>query len=474
MAEHTSNPPSRLRILSLNCWGLKYIAKWRNQRLEEIGNQIGAADPSPDIVGLQECWTQQDYNAIRERTKNILPYGKFYHSGIFGGGLVILSRWPIVESSMMRYPLNGRPAAFYRGDWFVGKGVACARIRTGPARGDIVEVFCTHLHAPYESEPHDSYLCHRTAQAWEIAKLMRGAAERGHVVIGLGDFNMIPLSLAHRIIETHSPVRDVWRLLHPDSSVGAAKDKVEQLRGQPMPSAEFNIAKNGTTCDSAFNSWRWNQAHKTRLAKGENVVIEPSVQDPSAKRLDYIFFSSGEHRDPDSGEKTTEWGLEEACVGMMMRHPTLHCSLSDHYSIEATLARSTASPSATVIDRESTSERYLPIETYDEILDTITKYTAREKMQRRLRMGHFGYQLLLTIGCLIGVWWVPHNYVAFILMLVSSLGLSLGVTEAFMGGLFVGSELRALKEFEWEVKHTRERALAQKLNERDQGSYQAV
>jgi sphingomyelin phosphodiesterase 2 len=141
----SEQPPSDLRILSLNCWGLKFISKLRNERLAEIGNQIAAADPRPDIVGLQECWTQQDYNDIRERTIHILPYGKFYHSGIFGGGLVILSRWPIEESNMVRYPLNGRPAAFYRGDWFVGKGVACARIRMGPGRRDIAEVFCTHV-----------------------------------------------------------------------------------------------------------------------------------------------------------------------------------------------------------------------------------------------------------------------------------------------------------------------------------------
>ena len=145
MASEANRPPSSLRILSLNCWGLKYISKLRNERLTEIGVQIAAAKPSPDIVGLQECWTQQDYNAIREKTRHILPYGKFYWSGIFGGGLAILSRWPIEESNMVRYPLNGRPAAFYRGDWFVGKGVACARIRMGPSRRDIAEVFCTHV-----------------------------------------------------------------------------------------------------------------------------------------------------------------------------------------------------------------------------------------------------------------------------------------------------------------------------------------
>ncbi|KAF2819565.1 hypothetical protein CC86DRAFT_398577 [Ophiobolus disseminans] len=446
----SEQPPSNLRILSLNCWGLKFIAKLRNERLEEIGNQIAASDPRPDIVGLQECWTQEDYNVIREKTRHFLPYGKFYWSGIFGGGLVILSRWPIEESNMVRYPLNGRPAAFYRGDWFVGKGVACARIRIGPGPRDIAEVFCTHLHAPYESEPHDSYICHRTAQAWEITKLMRAAAERGHLVIGLGDFNMIPLSLAHRIVETHSPVRDVWRILHPESSVGAARDKVEQLRGVPMPTANFNLTENGATCDSELNSWRWNQAHRKRLAKGENVQIDPAVEDPNAKRLDYIFFSSGRYHDADTGEDSAEWELEDVNVGMTMRHPTLHCSLSDHFSVEATLIRGATSSSAAHPSLVALPERYLPIETYDEILAATLKYEVRERVQRKLRIGHFFYQLSLSVGCLIGVWWSPHNYVSFILMLLSTVGMSVGVIDGLMGFLFVGSEMRALKEFEWE------------------------
>ena len=150
--------PSSLRVISLNCWGLKFIAKHRHARLTEIGRQLAAATPPPSIVGFQECWTQQDYLTIRELTKHVLPYGKFYWSGIFGAGLAILSRWPIEESSMYRFPLNGRPAAFYRGDWYVGKGVASARIRIGPGAKDVVEVFCTHLHAPYEQEPNDSTL----------------------------------------------------------------------------------------------------------------------------------------------------------------------------------------------------------------------------------------------------------------------------------------------------------------------------
>lgn len=138
-------PPDELNIISLNCWGLKYIAKHRHERLVEIGKKLASSDPSPHIVGLQECWTQRDYRSIREETKHILPYGKFYHGGCFGAGLVILSKWPIEDSSMIGYPLNGRPTAFFRGDWYVGKGIACARIRMGPGKKDVIEVFTTHV-----------------------------------------------------------------------------------------------------------------------------------------------------------------------------------------------------------------------------------------------------------------------------------------------------------------------------------------
>jgi sphingomyelin phosphodiesterase 2 len=285
---------------------------------------------------------------------------------------------------------------------------------------------------------------------------MRAAAERGHLVIGMGDFNMVPLSLAHRIIETHAPVRDVWRIIHPNSSHGAAKDTAEMLRGLPMPNAEFNLSTNGTTCDSAFNSWRWNEAHKKQLKKGENVQIDPTVDDPSAKRLDYVFFGSARHHDPNTGEHVDEWELKEANVGMTMRHPTLHCSLSDHFSVECTLTRR---PNAQGVLSSDTIDRYLPTATYEEIMATLVKYMDRQRLQRKLRIGHFFFQLSVWTACLIGVWWSPHNYVSFILMLLSSIGLSVGVIDGLMGLLFGGSEMRALKEFQWEVKNAMDRAL---------------
>lgn len=142
----TTNPSGAgdvptIRVLSLNCWGLKYLSKHRQPRMAYIGDVIAKSDW--EIVGLQECWAYGDYLVIREKTKHILPYGKFYFGGSIGAGLVILSKWPIEQSSMFRYPLNGRPTAFFRGDYFVGKGVASAMIRHETGR--YIEVFCTHV-----------------------------------------------------------------------------------------------------------------------------------------------------------------------------------------------------------------------------------------------------------------------------------------------------------------------------------------
>lgn len=150
--------PTELNLLTLNCWGLLHISALRTPRLDEIGRQLALLTPAPHIVALQECWTQDDYRAIRRHTRQILPYGKFYHSGAFGGGLAILSRWPIEESTMVKYTLNGRPTAFWRGDWYVGKGVACAKIRFGPRRKDVIEVFNTHVSRALYISPRDSFI----------------------------------------------------------------------------------------------------------------------------------------------------------------------------------------------------------------------------------------------------------------------------------------------------------------------------
>lgn len=292
---------------------------------------------------------------------------------------------------------------------------------------------------------------------------------------------MVPQSLAHRLIGAHSPVRDVWLLLHPDSSLGAAEDEVEKARRRPIPTASYNITENGATCDSVFNTWRWNKGQQKLLGPNKPAIEVPGDRiDAKAKRLDYIFASTG--ADP-SDLARGGWIVKTAKVGMLSRHPELQCSLSDHFSVEATIvhsnslevdskeqeddavhngvflqspARSEFHSSPTILSQlKETTTTHLPIQTYDEILAMIHKYRAREELQRRLRLSHFLGSVVISIGCLVAVWWSPRDFVAFLLMLLSTLSLSAGVIDGLIGGLFVGSEIRALKEFEWEISNAK-------------------
>ncbi|KAL6869215.1 phospholipase C type enzyme [Amphichorda felina] len=503
-ASTSSSSPSEINLLTLNCWGLLHISALRSPRISHIGRSLSSMSPPPDIVCLQELFTQQDYRLIRLETRQVLPYGKFYHSGAFGGGLAVLSRWPIQESSMFPYPLNGRPTAFWRGDWYVGKGIACARIRFGPGPRDVIEVFNTHTHAPYEHGPNDSYICHRTAQAWEMSKLLRGAAERGHLVAALGDFNMLPLSLAHRLITSHAPVRDVWRVLHPDSSLGASHHPAEASRSLPVPTVDFNLRENGATSNNTSNTWRWNKNQRNKLRSGDPCPVDIHAPDPHGQRLDYIFTSTGHPPAHTGDDSSPGWVVSSASVAMTHRHPDLHVSLSDHYAVQATLQLYTPSParrsagggSQRTPSRPATSStealrsgaylappdsptsstrggkvpdsdydaqlrypnsqdtaRSLPV--YDEILAMVRWYTAREQHQRSWRAMHFYASVVVWLACLVAVWFSPGNFVAFILVLVASLGLTAGVVNGLLALLFFSSELRSLKEFEWEIRNAK-------------------
>ena len=100
----------------------------------------------------------------------------------------------------------------------------------------------------------------------------------------------------------------------------------------------------------------------------------------------------------------------------------------------------------------------LPLEAYDNILAMMSTYSLRERHQQRLRIGHFFASIGVSIGCLAATWWSPRNFVAFILMLVSTLNFGAGVIDGLIGLLFFGSELRALKEFEHEIRNARQQA----------------
>lgn len=267
---------------------------------------------------------------------------------------------------------------------------------------------------------------------------------------------MIPLSLAYRIITSGAPIRDTWRILHPDSSIGAADQAEEKARGLPIPTADYNYRINGAASDTVYNTWRWTKEEQKKLKHGP-CPVDPNTKDPKGKRIDYVFASTG---DVSEG---TGWIVKSAAVELTGRHPELNCSLSDHFGVRATLQRHTI-PAGT--NQKPTKDdlqlRYnaehtstLTLSDYDEMLAMTHKYTARERSQRYWRGIHFYAAVVIWIGCLVAVWFSPRSFVSFLLMLLASLGLTSGVINGLLALLFFSGEIRGLKEFEWEVQNAR-------------------
>lgn len=125
--------------------GLKFVAKDRPQRIRGIANELANSDY--DIVCLQELWVHADFQYIRNQVSKVLPNAKFFYSGALGSGLAIFTRFPILETSIRPYSLNGSPLDVAGGDFFVGKCIVSA-VFHHDALGE-VEIFNTHVSLPH-------------------------------------------------------------------------------------------------------------------------------------------------------------------------------------------------------------------------------------------------------------------------------------------------------------------------------------
>ncbi|EEB06180.1 inositol phosphosphingolipid phospholipase C [Schizosaccharomyces japonicus yFS275] len=403
----TSEKADNIKVLSFNCWGLRFVSKYRTERLHAIGVKLSECDY--DIVLLQEVWSINDYHSIQNSTRENLPYSRFYHSAAMGAGLAVLSRYPIVETTMNKYPLNGRPQAFWRGDWYVGKGVATASLQH--PSGKIISVFDTHLHAPY-GKGEDTYLCHRMAQAWYISKLIRAAVQRGHIVLAAGDFNFQPLTEPHNIITSYGLVSDSWLSVHPD-----------QYKNAP---SRFTLSDQelidilGVTCDSHLNTWRAN-------------VSDKDMDDYVAKRLDYVFHSPNNTDAVSSKVVFTE------------HVPKLDCSYSDHFAIEVVLE---LKKKPTEVTKTRLSETIV-----DDLLAVTYKYMIREKWYMRLRVAHLILSIPIIIGLHVAIAWCDPAWLKVIILFIAVVLAVSAVGNGFCIGLLFGRwEFSGLLEFAAEMK----------------------
>lgn len=404
-----------VRLLTLNTWGLKYISKFRNERLRAIANRLADEHEKYDVVALQEVWVEEDWEYIVKMCKEFFPYLRKFSAGVVSGpGLAILSKIPIESTFLYRFPINGRPSAFWRGDWFVGKSVAVTLLQPVEDNVHPLAILNSHMHAPYARTGDAAYECHRSCQAWDFAKLSNLLSRSGYAVVIVGDLNSRPGSLPHKFLTLETTLIDSWEQLNG----------VQDLKRIAALSPSLQVEIGGTTCDSLLNTWR---SH---------------CQPDEACRLDYALIDASKTKTIDAKVVFTE---QVEGFG----------SYSDHFGYSCTLQilrkdfyRQLHRSNSLTVNR---------VAYYNEMLDLIDSYKKIAQWQKTWRCAHFLLSLTIVVGIHVAttftsnvagwssVFWVFSSTV---------IGIT-GTVNGIIGFIFGNYELRALDEVRMEVEDTK-------------------
>jgi endonuclease/exonuclease/phosphatase family metal-dependent hydrolase len=216
-----------LRVMTYNVWGIPTSSD-RQARMLAIGRQLAAMNL--DIVGLQECWLEDDRaRVLAGLMGSDLSHSHFYPSGLMGSGLMLLSRFPIVDVGFHRYSLNGLPLKIPEVDYYGGKGIGYACLDT--PHGEIA-VFNTHIIARYAEGEDDLFRAHRAAQGYEFARYVDAQAN-GRPVIALGDFNVSPGVIGYQLVSVLGELSNCYEVVHgSESPVGGNIDHVFVRSGE--------------------------------------------------------------------------------------------------------------------------------------------------------------------------------------------------------------------------------------------------
>ncbi|OLL26819.1 Inositol phosphosphingolipids phospholipase C [Neolecta irregularis DAH-3] len=394
------NQATSLSILSLNVWGLKYISSHRLSRIKAIAHSIRSS--TYDVLLLQELWVLSDYTYLQTQISHLFPYSHHYASGLFGSGLAIFSRFEIVDTEFTEYKLNGHPLAVWRGDWYVGKGIAWAEILVSGRR---IEVFNTHYHAPYGQQM-DTYMVHRLSQAYQLRRQIRKALARNSLVICAGDFNSSPLSLCHMLI--HSILADSFITKNPDLPV----------HPQPEMTNEYLVQVMGITCDTPLNSYRRHISTHDRQLRYDHLYTNMV---PTSHK---VVFTQNVNMAEFSGKQA---------IG----------SVSDHFGINVDLLPNL---------NTSSSSPDITQSSFTDILALLNKHLRRERRHSRFRIAHFWVSLVIGISLTISLFWTKFGWKSFLLSFVSNLVFVFGVIDGIVGFIWGRWEINSMMEFKSEIE----------------------
>jgi sphingomyelin phosphodiesterase 2 len=423
---HPDDPtaPCVFRVLTLNCWGVP-IASYKEPRMAMIGRRL--AESNYDIVCLQEVWFDRDWQiirtALRDNAHTQLRHAHRFRSGAIGSGIVILSRFPIIEASFQCYNSSGKFYKFWHGDAYAGKGIAHAILQTPIGNLDI---FSTHTHASYDETRiiHEEYHGVRLAQLLQLAKYVKNTARHGLAMV-MGDFNATPDSTEMRMFQEISGFSDSFNA-YQESKPAGEKDA-------------------GYTCtlDNVFNT-----------SGCLTSMIFPSPDTIFPTRLDYIFHqfvASGKYkRARVSRAAVTFEGNDVKVPGKALPVP-----YSDHYGVEATfelLTTEAPESEAKELDQEPQTPRdhvALMVRSI-EVLDHSIK---EADLRRRIFMVSKWVLLIVTVILEVLLFtFVSDTYLQRSLVIISALVFgTLIILFFFLDKSMVPAEISSLEQSRGEI-----------------------
>jgi len=193
----------KIRVATLNVWALpEPIAKDVLPRMHFIGDRL--ADPSLDVVAFQEVWLPAARDVLVEAGARH-GYEHIWHASdrLGGGGMLVLSRFPILASHFEPYALSGYPEEIENGEFLSGKGFVRLRLQ-GPTGA--FSLVATHLHARYKRDFMHAFRPHRTGQIIQLAAHVRGESDP---VVMVGDFNVSENQPEYHVLTGLTGMRDV-------------------------------------------------------------------------------------------------------------------------------------------------------------------------------------------------------------------------------------------------------------------------
>ena len=193
----------RVRVATLNAWALPPpLGQDVAFRMRSIGEELRRLDV--DVMAFQEVWTAAARALLVEAGRRAGFRESWQPSAwVGGGGLLVLSRWPIERAAFETFDLRGHAERVELGEYVSGKGFVALRIGLPAARLLLVD---THLHARYNHDAPHRYRPHRVAQLSQVVTALVRTADP---VILTGDLNFAEGDPEYLVLCGLTGVRDV-------------------------------------------------------------------------------------------------------------------------------------------------------------------------------------------------------------------------------------------------------------------------